>query len=123
MADDVDHIFHVRIGLAKPFQHLVDTVRNRFGIVDIHVDQGFHTAVFNVCVMVFACAATGLIAAAIQQCEIQLLASRIVHGERQMMAAVMLRVAHKHLRGKHILPDKLCTGGEGERFGCNDSCA
>ena len=40
-----------------------------------------------------------------------------------MMAAVMLRVAHKHLRGKHILPDKLCTGGEGERFGCNDSCA
>ena len=40
-----------------------------------------------------------------------------------MMAAVTLRVAHKHLRGKHILPDKLRTGGEGERFGCDDSCA
>ena len=40
-----------------------------------------------------------------------------------MMAAIMLRVAYKHLRGKHILPDKLRTGGEGERFGCDDSCA
>ena len=40
-----------------------------------------------------------------------------------MMAAIMLRVAYKHLRGKHILPDKPRTGGEGERFGCDDSRA
>ena len=110
MADDIDDVRLARVGELR--KNVIDAHRDGIRIVDVHVDQRYgrlSDAVRN--------------GAAVIQREIQLPATRVVDGKRQMAAIVRSLSMCQALRREHVLSDQLRACGESKRLGRDDAGA